>query len=131
MPTFPRTADAESGFPPLNTGWYRLRVLDVRDKTDKNGADYFAVQFEVDGGPKQVWDNFRKSEDWLWKLKALLECINPDLTEKEFEHTEIVGEEVMAFITPDGKYDRIKQYANKDESQPTVPSEEKDDDLPF
>ena len=131
MPTFPKTADA-TGFPPLDTGWYRLKVLDVREKTDKNGDEYWAVQFEViDQEPKQVWQNFRNDEKWLWLLKAFLECINPDLIEKEFDSKEIEGEEVMAFITPDGKYDRIKQFAGKDEPQPTVPSEEKDDDLPF
>lgn len=125
MVRFPRTADAGGGFPPLISGWYKLRVVEVRDKTDKNQAPYWAIQFEVvDHEPKRVWDNFRNHPDWLWKLRLFLESINPDLTEEEFDSKEIENEEVMAFITPDGKYDRIKEYSSTNEPQPTVPPAE-------
>lgn len=132
MVMFPRTADATGGFPPLETGWYTLRVLDVRDKKDRNDVPYWAVQFEVvEKTPKQVWDNFRKSEDWLWKLRVFLEAIDPSLTEKEFDSTEIVDKEVVAFITPDGKYDRIKEYADVNQPEPGVPKEQGNEDMPF
>jgi hypothetical protein len=133
MTRFPRTADASGNFPPLETGWYKLRVQKVEDKTDKNGAPYWSVEFwVVDHGSRLVWQNFKKDETWLWLLRVFLECINPELVEKEFDSDEIIDEEVMAFITPDGKYNRIKQFANKDEPQPTVPKEESDDEtMPF
>ncbi len=132
MPTFPRTADAEGGFPPLETGWYKLMVLDVHDKVDKNKQSYWAVQFEVkDRAPKQVWDNFRNSEEWLWKLRMFLEAIDPSLTEAEVDTETLKGQEVWAFIVPDGKWDRIKQYSTEESPDVASPPKQTDGDMPF
>lgn len=111
---FPKTKDAEQ-FLPLTMGWYKLRVLKVEEKKDKNNDPYWNVEFNVVSmGDKRVWDNFRDGEGWLFKLKMFLEAIDPNLTEMELDAESIYEREVMAHIVPnkvgDKTWERIKQY---------------------
>lgn len=131
MSPFPRTKDAQS-FPPLEAGWYVLQVLGVEDREDKNGNSFWNVEFlVVDQDPRKVWDNFRPDENWLWKLKAFIECIDPNLSEREVDFSEICGKEVMAYIVPDKQYSRIKQYESTEEPTPSVPKTGDDEAIPF
>lgn len=114
MVRFPRTKDAKE-FPPLKTGWYKLKVLKVTEKTDKNRDPFWNVEFNVTSrGNKKIWDNFRNDGDWLFKLKNFIEAIDSDLTEIEFDAESLYGREVMAHIVPekqgDQTWERIKQY---------------------
>jgi len=106
---FPKTKDAQS-FPPLPAGWYKLKVVEVKVKTDKHGDPFWSVEFDIPSNGRKVWDNFRNDETWLWQLKAFLECIDPELIESEVEVENIYDQEIMGYLVPDGQFSRVKHY---------------------
>lgn len=106
---FPKTKDAQS-FPPLPAGWYKLKVVEVKEKKDKNGDPFWSVEFDIPNNGRKVWDTFRNNEEWLWQLKIFLECIDPALTETGLDVEGIYGQEVMGYLVPGGDFSQVKQY---------------------
>lgn len=124
-------------FPVLKSGWYKLKVLGVQDKFDKNDDPYYQIEFNViDRGEKKVWDRFWLNEDRVWKLKRFLKALGFSI-EIEHDTNEFIDKEVRANIVPQKQgeqtYERITEYmdiAISPEEIPKIPEEEKED-LPF
>lgn len=115
---FPKTKDAQS-FPPLPAGWYLLKVVEVKAKTDKNGDPFWSIEFDLPNRGRKVWDNFRNDENWLWQLKAFLECIDPTLTEAGFDVEGIYDQEVMGYLVPEGQFSKVKHYKSVGSAEET------------
>jgi hypothetical protein len=136
MVQIPRTKDVPD-FPVLDAGYYTVTICDVKErKQDKNGDEFISIEFDVEGHPGKVWDNFYLREDRLWKLKSFLRQIDENLTDVEFEaEKELIGKKVIAHIIPDKQWSRIREYVSLSQVNPKdlkqKSKEENDEDIPF
>lgn len=134
MVRIPKMADVPD-FPTLEEGWYKLTIYDIKDaKKDKNGDTFISVEFDIEGKPGKVWDNFyTERKDRLWKLKNFLRQIDESLVDVEFDaEKELIGKKVVAHIIPDKTWNRIREYVSVDRVNPEdLKKQDEDDDLPF
>lgn len=106
---------------------YKLRIIGCREGTDKNGLDYFAPMFEVDGAPmvKEFSGFFhvpdkggmdeKKYKRSLYAIKVFASCFGLDLSRPVDYEDDLPGLEGWAILgskTDDtyGEQNTIRKY---------------------
>lgn len=129
-----RTANVPD-FPVLDAGWYKLTVLKVELKEDRNGNEYWNIEFQVGEDSKKVWDMFYEMDDRAWKLKKFLREIDEDLINVEVNPEVLVGKKVMAHIIPkkigDKTWETIREYVKPNRFNPEDLKVEEKEGMPF
>lgn len=81
--------DVESSDFSIPNGSYVLTVTGVeKKKSEQSGNEYLAWEFKIAEGKhkgKKVWDNTSLQPQALWRLRGLLEAMQVDISEGEFE----------------------------------------------
>ena len=79
----------ESGGFEVPDGAYVLMVTGVtQKKSESSGQPYLAWEFKVDEGKykgRKIWDNTSLQPQALWKLRNMLECMDMEIADGEFE----------------------------------------------
>ena len=128
----------EKKFICLPEGEYEVKIVDVVQKTSKNGNDMLELTinaYDEDGRQVRVFD-WIVNPTGLWKLKKICEATGIEFT-GEIDEQRLVGLNLMAKLQlrkATDKYperNQIADYLSLAENATITKQEVQDDDIPF
>lgn len=100
----------DSGFEPLQPGWYLCRLLDVEQREGKQ-APYWSWKYEEVSSKHWVWDNTSLSERAIGRLGKVFEAYGvPSDTDTDDLIGQLVNLELGVYTIPSGN--RAGQLSN-------------------